>query len=68
MNTLRKMPFSVTPINTLGNCLDTPPNLVIVGRIKNWILDISKIFLQYFVKILNRNGQSIMLMVITHSI
>jgi len=66
MNTLRKMPFSVTPINTLGNCLDTPPNLVVVGRVKNWILDISKIFLQYFVKILNRNGQSIMLMVITH--
>ncbi|ONG40446.1 hypothetical protein BKE17_04060 [Enhydrobacter sp. H5] len=66
MTTLRKMPFSVTPINTLGNCLDTPPNLVVVGRVKNWILDISKIFLQYFVKILNRNGQSIMLMGITH--
>jgi hypothetical protein len=66
MNTLRKMPFSVTPINTLGNCLDTPPNLVAVGQVKNWILDISKIFLQYFVKMLNSNGQSIMLMVITH--
>jgi len=66
MTTLRKMPFSVTPINTLGNCLDTPPNLVVVRRVKNWILDISKIFLQYFMKILNRNGQSIMLMVITH--
>jgi|UPI00076AA5A6 hypothetical protein len=68
MTTLRKMPFSVTPMKTLGNCLDTPPNLVEVGRVKNWILDIIKIFLQYFVKILNRNGQSIMLMVITHSI
>ncbi|OBX60724.1 hypothetical protein A9299_05890 [Moraxella osloensis] len=66
MNTLRKMQFSVTPINTLGNCLDTLPNLVVVGRVKNWILDISKVSLQYFMKILNRNGQSIMLMVIAH--
>ncbi|MDI4509433.1 hypothetical protein E6P75_04285 [Moraxella osloensis] len=66
MTTLRKMQFSVTPMNTLGNCFDTPPNLVVVGRVKNWILDISKIFLQYFMKILNRNGQSIMLMGITH--
>jgi len=66
MNTLRKMQFSVTPMNTLGNCFDTPPNLVVVRRVKNWILDISKIFLQYFVKMLNSNGQSIMLMVITH--
>ncbi|HBI49731.1 MAG TPA: hypothetical protein DDY26_07955 [Moraxellaceae bacterium] len=66
MNTLRKMQFSVTPMHTLGNCFNTPPNLVVVGRVKNWILDISKIFLQYFVKMLNRNGQSIMLMVITH--
>jgi len=68
MTTLRKMPFSVTPMNMLGSCLDNPPNLVVVGRVKNWILDISKVSLQYFMKMLNRNGQFIMLMVITHSI